>query len=61
MKAKFYICNHCGNLVTTIHNAGVPLVCCARRAVPKQAIGCMTMPRWNVCSRSYCSGNWNFR
>lgn len=27
----------------------------------KQAIGCMTMPRWNVCSRSYCSGNWNFR
>ena len=25
MKAKFYICNHCGNLVTTIHNAGVPL------------------------------------
>ena len=22
MKAKFYICNHCGNLVTTIHNAG---------------------------------------
>ena len=30
-------------------------------AVPKQAIGCMTMPRWNVCSRSYCSGNWNFR
>ena len=26
MKAKFYICNHCGNLVTTIHNAGVPLV-----------------------------------
>ena len=26
MKAKFYICEHCGNLVTTIHNAGVPLV-----------------------------------
>lgn len=22
---------------------------------------CTTMPRWNVCSRSYCSGNWNFR
>ena len=19
------------------------------------------LPRWNVCSRSYCSGNWNFR
>ena len=31
MKAKFYICNHCGNLVTTIHNAGVPLLCCGEK------------------------------
>ena len=31
MKAKFYICNHCGNLVTTIHNAGVPLFCCGEK------------------------------
>ena len=31
MKAKFYICNHCGNLVTTIHNAGVPMVCCGEK------------------------------
>ena len=31
MKAKFYICNHCGNLVTTIHNAGVPPVCCGEK------------------------------
>ena len=22
---------------------------------------CMTMQRWNVCSRSCCSGNWSFR
>ena len=29
--AKFYICEHCGNLVTTIHNAGVPLVCCGEK------------------------------
>ena len=21
----------------------------------------MTMQRWNVCSKSCCSGNWNFR
>ena len=34
MKAKFYICNHCGNLVTTIHNAGVPLVCCGEKHLP---------------------------
>lgn len=25
---KFYICNHCGNMVGLINNAGVPLVCC---------------------------------
>ena len=31
MKAKFYICEHCGNLVTTIHNAGVPMVCCGEK------------------------------
>ena len=31
MKAKFYICEHCGNLVTTIHNAGVPLICCGEK------------------------------
>ena len=31
MKAKFYICEHCGNLITTIHNAGVPLVCCGEK------------------------------
>ena len=34
MKAKFYICEHCGNLVTTIHNAGVPLVCCGEKHLP---------------------------
>ena len=31
MKAKFYICEHCGDLVTTIHNAGVPLLCCGEK------------------------------
>ena len=31
MKAKFYICEHCGNLAPTIHNAGVPLVCCGEK------------------------------
>ena len=25
---KFYICNHCGNMVGLINNAGVPLACC---------------------------------
>ena len=28
MKAKFYICKHCGNLIGMIKDAGVPVVCC---------------------------------
>lgn len=28
---KFYICEHCGNLVGMIHDAGVPLVCCGQK------------------------------
>ena len=31
MKAKFYICSHCGNLVGMIHDAGVPLICCGQK------------------------------
>ena len=28
---KFYICEHCGNLVGMIHDAGVPLMCCGTK------------------------------
>ena len=31
MKAKFYICRHCGNLVGMVHDAGVPVVCCGEK------------------------------
>ena len=27
-KQKFFICQHCGNLIGLIDNKGVPLVCC---------------------------------
>ena len=27
---KFYICEHCGNIITKIHDAGVPVVCCGQ-------------------------------
>mgnify|MGYP004538350897 CR=1 FL=1 len=26
--SKFYVCEHCGNIVGLIHDAGVPLYCC---------------------------------
>jgi len=28
---RFYLCEHCGNLVGMIHDAGVPLVCCGQK------------------------------
>ena len=28
---KFLLCNHCGNLVGTIHDAGVPIMCCSHK------------------------------
>lgn len=31
MKAKFYICRHCGNLIGMIHDSGVPVVCCGEK------------------------------
>ena len=31
MKAKFYICEHCGNIIEKINDAGVPVMCCGEK------------------------------
>ena len=31
MNASFYICRHSGNLIYTVHNAGVPMLCCGEK------------------------------
>ena len=28
---KFYICKHCKNLVTLLHESGVPMMCCGEK------------------------------
>lgn len=28
MKAKFYRCQHCGNIVMSVEDSGVPVICC---------------------------------
>ncbi len=28
---KFYICKHCGNVVTKLEDSGVPVVCCGEK------------------------------
>lgn len=27
----FYVCEHCGNLINMIHDAGVPIMCCGQK------------------------------
>ena len=34
---KFYICEHCGNIVGMIHNAGVPMMCCGQKMTKLEA------------------------
>lgn len=31
MSTRFYICNHCGNIIEKINDAGVPVVCCGQK------------------------------
>ncbi len=28
---KFYICDHCGNIITYVTNRGVPVMCCGQK------------------------------
>ena len=30
-ESKFYFCEHCGNIIAMIHDAGVPIVCCGQK------------------------------
>ena len=34
---KFYICEHCGNLVGMIHESGVPMMCCGQKMTKLEA------------------------
>ena len=34
---KFYICEHCGNIVGMINDAGVPLMCCGQKMTKLEA------------------------
>jgi superoxide reductase len=34
---KFYICEHCGNIVGLVKNAGVPLMCCGKKMTKLEA------------------------
>lgn len=31
MELKFYICEHCGNIITYLRSSGVPVMCCGQK------------------------------
>lgn len=31
MELKFYICEHCGNIIAKVKDAGVPVMCCGQK------------------------------
>ena len=31
MEQKFYICEHCGNIIAIVKNTGVPVMCCGQK------------------------------
>ena len=31
MEQKFYICEHCGNIIAKVKDAGVPVMCCGQK------------------------------
>ena len=35
--ARFFVCEHCGNLVTMIEDAGVPMMCCGQKMTELKA------------------------
>lgn len=36
-KSKFYVCEHCGNLVGMINSSGVPMICCGQKMTKIEA------------------------
>ena len=30
MEQKFYICEHCGNIIAKVKDTGVPVICCGQ-------------------------------
>jgi len=34
MEMKFYICEHCGNIIAMVRDKGVPVMCCGQKMTP---------------------------
>lgn len=34
MEQKYFICEHCGNIITMVQDKGVPVFCCGQKMTP---------------------------
>ena len=34
MEMKYFICEHCGNIITMVEDKGVPVFCCGQKMTP---------------------------
>ena len=34
---RFYVCEHCGNIIGVIHDSGVPMMCCGQKMTKLEA------------------------
>lgn len=53
MEQKYYICKHCGNIITKVKDCGVPVVCCGEKMseiIPSTTDASMEkhIPVWTV-------------
>lgn len=37
MEQQFFICEHCGNIISMVKNSGVPVVCCGQKMTELKA------------------------
>ena len=56
MEQRFYICEHCGNIIAMVKDSGVPVMCCAQKMteiIPGTSDGAVEkhLPEWKVASQ----------
>ena len=55
MEQRFYICEHCGNIIAMVKDSGVPVMCCGQKMteiIPGTSDGAVEkhLPEWTALS-----------
>lgn len=45
---KFYVCEHCGNIITFVKSSGVPVMCCGQKMT--EIVPAPPTPPWRSTS-----------